>query len=129
MNTKIVLLVDSHPVMLEGIIGLLKTTFESVVMVSDEESLCKALPRLKPDLVIVDESLTVTRNSDVIRLIDKLDPEVKIVALGSYDCSETIKNCMAAGASGFVVKHRAAKELIKALDMVLKGHTFFSQHH
>ena len=121
MKTKTVLLVDSHPVLLEGIRGLLKTIFDSVVMISDEESLCKVLPRLKPDLVIVDQSLPVTRDSDAICLIKKIDPKVIIVALSSYECPESINNWIDAGASGFVVKHQAGKELIKAVEKALIG--------
>ena len=66
-----VLLADSHPALLEGIRGLLGAVFDSVVMVSDEESLMEALPRLDPDLVVVDQSLRVAQESNVITLLKK----------------------------------------------------------
>ena len=56
MNSNCVILADSHQDMLEGIRGLLKTTFESVVMVADEKSLFEVVEKLNPDITVVDLS-------------------------------------------------------------------------
>jgi len=124
MKKRIVLLADSHPAMLEGIRGLLETVFDSVVMVSDEESLMEALPRLDPDLVVVDQSLRVAQESNVITLLHKFDLELKIIALSIYERPELMKQCMSSGASGYVLKRSAAKDLFKAVEEVLRGGTF-----
>ena len=124
MKKRIVLLADSHPALLEGIRGLLETVFDSVVMVSDEESLMEALPRLDPDLVVVDQSLRVAQESNVITLLHKFDLELKIIALSTYESPELMKQCMSSGASGYVLKRSAAKDLFKAVEEVLRGGTF-----
>ena len=124
MQKRIVLLVDHHPALLEGIRGLLETIFDSVVMVSDEVSLIGALPRLDPDLVVVDQSFRVAQASDVITLVKKYNSKQKIIALSSYEGLEFMKHCMSTGASGYVLKRSAAKDLFKAVDEVLRGGRF-----
>ena len=61
MKKTSVLLVDRHPALVESIRDLLKTMFDMVVMVSDEDSLIEALDRLDPDLVVADLSVSVTQ--------------------------------------------------------------------
>jgi DNA-binding NarL/FixJ family response regulator len=99
MKKRIVLLADSHPALLEGIRGLLGALFDSVIMVSDEESLMEALTRLDPDLVVVDQSLRVAHGSNVITLLKKYDSELRIIALSSYPEPVFMKQCMSSGAS------------------------------
>ena len=53
-----VLLADSHKELSEGVRGLLETKFATVVMVADETSLIEASGRLRPDMVVVDISLS-----------------------------------------------------------------------
>lgn len=124
MKKRIVLLVDRHPALLEGIKGLLETAFDSVIMVSDEASLIGTLQRLDPDLVVVDQSFRVAQESDVITLLKKYNSELKIIALSSYEGPEFMKHCMSSGASGYVLKRSAAKDLFKAVDEVLRGGIF-----
>jgi len=124
MKKRTVLLADSHPALLEGIRGLLGAVFDSVVMVSDEGSLVEALTRLDPDLVVVDQSLRVAQESNVITLLKKYDSEIKIIALSTYPGPIFMKQCMSSGASGYVLKRSAAKDLVKAVKEVLRGGTF-----
>jgi len=124
MKKRIVLPVDRHPALLEGIRGLLGTVFDSVIMVSDEASLVGALQRLEPDLVVVDQSFRVAQASDVVTLVKEYSSELKIIALSSYEEPEFMRHCMSSGASGYVLKRSAAKDLIKAVDEVLRGGLF-----
>jgi DNA-binding NarL/FixJ family response regulator len=124
LKKKTVLLADKHPATLEGIRGLLETVFDSVVMVSDEMSLIETLSKLAPDLVVVDQSFKVTSESNVIILLNKHNPEVKIIALSTYEGSEFMEKCMSSGALGYVLKRSAARDLIKAVEEVLNGNTF-----
>ncbi len=126
MKNKIVLLADSHPALLEGIKGLLAAVFDTVVMVSDEDSLMAVLPKLEPDLVVVDMSLRVAQASNVVALLNKYDSELKIIALSTNEEPELMKQCMSSGASGYLLKRSAAKDLFKAVEEVLRGDTFVS---
>lgn len=124
MKNKIVLLADSHPALLEGMRGLLATVFNTVVMVSDEDSLMEALPKLEPDLVVVDMSLPVAQQPNVVMLLNKYDFELKIIALSTNEEPELMKHAMSSGASGYLLKRSAARDLFKAVEKVLRGGTF-----
>ncbi len=126
MKKKTVLLVDKYPIMLESIKGLLKTVFDSVVMVSDTASLLETLPRLEPDLVVIDLSVRETPGVGIIRLINKLTPGVRVIVLTTYEESESMEKVMSSGASGYVLKCSAGKDLLTAVEEVCRGRTFVS---
>ncbi len=126
MKSGRVLLADSHSTMLEGIRGLLETMFEAVVMVADEESLLEATAKLKPDLVVADLSLPVSEGGNVARRLKKRYPELKIIILSVHDEPTAVKEALAAGALGFVLKRSAATDLVPAVQKVRQGQTYIS---
>ncbi len=121
-----VLLADRHPEMLEGVRGLLETAFDAVVMVADESSLLEAAERLQPDLVVVDLSLKAARGVNVVRRVKDRVPGVKVLALSVHDEPAAVREAMAAGAAGYVLKRTAATDLIPAVEAALEGRTFVS---
>lgn len=121
-----VLLADSHQNMLEGIRGLLETMFEAVVMVADERSLLEATDMLKPDLAVVDLSLPPSGEVNVARRLKNRHPELKVIFLSVHDEATVLKEILAAGAGGFVLKRSAATDLVPAVQQVLQGGTYIS---
>ncbi len=126
MKSGRVLLADSHSTMLEGIRGLLETMFEAVVMVADEESLLEATAKLKPDLVVADLSLPVSEGGNVARRLKNRHPELKIIILSVHDEPTAVKEALAAGALGFVLKRSAVTDLVPAVRKVRQGQTYIS---
>ncbi len=126
MKKRTVLLADRHMATLDTIRGLLKTKFDSIVMVSDEISLTEMLPKINPDLVLLDQSFRVTQVPDVATLVKKFDPDLKIIVLSTYEETEYMQQCMSSGASGYILKRSAAKEIIQAIEKVLSGGTYIS---
>jgi DNA-binding NarL/FixJ family response regulator len=124
MKTNTVLLADRHMATLDSIRGLLTTKFNSIVMVSDEKSLAEMLPKIDPDLVLLDQSFIITRAPDVVSVVNKFDPGLKIIVLSTYEEPEYMQQCMSSGASGFILKRSAAKVIIQAIDEVLNGGTY-----
>lgn len=121
-----VLLADRHQGMLEGIRGLLEAMFQTVVMVADEASLLETVEKLKPDLVIVDLSMPVSEEINVARRLKTRHPELKIIILSVHDERTVVKEVLAAGAVGFVLKRSAATDLIPAVQEVRQGRTYVS---
>ena len=111
---------------MEGIRNLLETLFDTVVMVSDEESLIEMLDRFDPDLVVVDLGLPVTRGQNVADFLNRYDPELKFIVLSTHEEREVMERCKFSGASGYILKRSSAKNLIKAVETVQNGGTFFS---
>lgn len=126
MNSSCVILADSHQDMLEGLRGLLKTEFESVVMVADEKSLFDVIERLRPDIAVVDLSSPVSGEVNAARKIKSYHPDLKFIILSVHDETTAVNEMMSAGAAGFVLKRSAVTDLLPAVDEVLKGHTYIS---
>jgi two-component system nitrate/nitrite response regulator NarL len=110
--------------MMEGIRDLLQSMFESVIMVAEETSLLDAVKKLRPDLVVVDLSFPVSGGTGVASLLQQQAPGVKFIVLGMEDTPEVIDACMAAGASGYLLKWNAGKDLITAVETVRRSLTY-----
>lgn len=121
-----VVLADSHPNMLEGIRQLIETRAESVIMVADELSLIQAIHRMNPDLVIADLSFRVCGASNVVRLIKRNSPAIKVIVVSIYEDPTAVNEAVDAGAEGFVLKRRAVVDLIPAIDKVCRGNRYVS---
>ncbi len=126
MKKSSVLLVDRHPALVESIRDLLKTMFDTVVMVSDEDSLLETLNRLAPDLVVADLSVSVSQAPSVVALLNEYDSELKFIVLSTYEERKVMENCMSSGASGYVLKRLAGRNLINAVEEVQKGGKYVS---
>ncbi len=120
------ILADRHQDLLEGIRGLLETMFETVVMVADKRSLFEAVGKVKPDLAVVDLSLSASGQLNIAREIKDSYPELKLIILSVHDEPAAIDEVMSAGASGFVLKRSVAVDLFKAVEEVERGWTFIS---
>ncbi len=117
-----VLLADSHRVMLEGLRYLLEPTFEIVGMVDNPTSLLESADKLKPDIVVMDLSITI----DTARQLKKQNPQQGIIVLSTYDEPAVMRQALDAGSLGFVLLQSAAWDLIPAICAVLEGQTFVS---
>jgi DNA-binding NarL/FixJ family response regulator len=121
-----VLLADNHQTMLEGVRTLLEDMFETVFMVADEASLMEAADKLRPDLIVADLSLPVTKEINVARRMRTAFPQIKLIILSIHDEQTAFGECIEAGASGIVLKRRAVDDLVPAVEAVLKGGTYVS---
>jgi two-component system nitrate/nitrite response regulator NarL len=126
MKKTSVLLADRHPALVESIRDLLKIMFDTVVMVSDEDSLIETLDRFDPDLIVVDLEMSVTGEQNVASLLKRYDPELKFIALSTREGREVMEKFKSSGASGYILKRTSARNLIKAVEAVQNGGTFFS---
>jgi len=117
-----VLLADSHRVMLEGLRYLLEPTFEIVGMVDNPKSLLDRADKLKPDIVVMDLSMTI----DTVSQLKKRNPEQGIIVLSTYDEPAVMRQALDAGSLGFVLLQSAAWDLIPAIGAVLEGQTYVS---
>jgi len=121
-----VILADTHPNVLGGIRRLLEAEVETVLMVTDEVSLVHALAHINPDVVVADLSLPVSTNTNIARELKKNYPQIKIIILSIHDDRSVFEEVMASGIEGFVLKRRAAIDLIPAIREVLRGHKYIS---
>jgi DNA-binding NarL/FixJ family response regulator len=126
MSQSRVLLADAHPNMLEAVRGLLSARFAAAVMVADEASLLEAVPRLEPDLVVMDLSLPSAQGVNAVRTLLGRHPGLRVIVLSVHDEPTAVAQALAAGAAGFVLKRTAGADLGPAVDAVLRGETYVS---
>jgi DNA-binding NarL/FixJ family response regulator len=126
MRCGLVILADRHSNMLEGIRLMLETVAESVLMVADEVSLMQAVERTIPDLVVADLSFPVSGAKNIVRLIVKHHPDIRVIIMSVHDERTVVNEVMNAGADGFVLKRRASIDLIPAINEVFQGRRYVS---
>ncbi len=126
MKKTSVLLADRHLSSMESIRDLLETIFDTVIMVSSEKSLIETLDRFRPGLVVVDLEFLVAKAQNVANLLNQYDPELKFIVLSTHEGTEAMENCKLSGASGYILKHSSAENLIEAVAAVQNGGMFFS---
>jgi DNA-binding NarL/FixJ family response regulator len=81
---------------------------------------------LNPDLILMDVTMPVLDGLSATRQIKETQPQIPIIILSVHDGPEMIHAAQAAGAQGFVTKSAVAPALLKAVDAVLRGETFFA---
>jgi DNA-binding NarL/FixJ family response regulator len=77
-----------------------------------------------PKLVLLDLQLPGMHGADGVRRLRMLCPTQSIVVLADSDERETILDCLAAGAQGYVLKSASPSQFLRALDTILSGGVF-----
>ena len=119
-----VLLADDHKIVIEGLKNLLSDEFEIVGSVEDGRALVEKASTLYPDVIVADISMPQLNGIEAARQIKKTDKNIKIVFLTMHPDATYAANAFEAGASGFVLKHSASSELIRAIHEAIKGRTY-----
>ena len=119
-----VLLADDHRILAEGVRGLLEPEFELVGIVSDGRELVEAAIKLRPDVIVADISMPSLNGIDAVAQIRQADVSCRVVFLTMQRDVSYARRAMEAGASGYVLKHSAHDELVKAIREALRGQTY-----
>ncbi len=119
-----VLLADRHHGLSEGVRGLLESTFTSVFMVGDEDSLLDGAQRLQPQVVIVDLSFAAGDLDGLIGRVMKRSPASRVLVLTVFDEPSVADRVFRAGAHAVVLKRAIATDLLHAIDETLAGRRF-----
>jgi DNA-binding NarL/FixJ family response regulator len=81
---------------------------------------------LKPDLILLDIGLPALHGIQAARHIRTLSPESKIIFVSQESSSDVVREAIGLGARGYVVKTRAASDLLAAVQAVYEGKLFVS---
>ena len=113
-----VLLADRHHGLAEGMRGLLETAFGTVVMVADTPSLLEGAGRLRPDMAVVDLSLSGDGGLEWLHALRLRCPGMKVIVLSVHDEQAVRQAALQAGADAFVLKRAIATDLLPAVELV-----------
>lgn len=117
---------DDHAMVAEGFRGILEEHFEVVAVVSDGQSLVEEALSSRPDVVLVDISMPIVDGLEAARVIRQQLPETKIIFLTMHADLSYLRDALALGASGYLLKHAAGRELMVAVRDVVMGRIFVS---
>ncbi len=86
------------------------------------------LPKVKPDVVLMDINLPGMNGVDCVRKLKTLLPQTQVLMLTVYEDTENIFNALAAGANGYLLKRTPTKELIEAIRELQRGGSPMTAH-
>jgi two-component system response regulator NreC len=123
-----VLLADDHTILRDGIRSLIEDEPDMEVIGEAEDGIAvvKLADSLKPDVILMDLAMPLLNGLEATRQIRKNQPGAKILILTMHENEEYIRQVLAAGAMGYILKDAAARELLGAIRSVHKGEVVLS---
>ena len=128
MNRLRILLVDDHTLVRAGIRALVET-IEGTQIVAEAANGLEAIALARehrPDLVIMDISMTVLNGIEATEAIVVAAPGAKVLILSMHADEQFVQRAMKAGASGYVVKDSVPMELRLAIEALMRGEVYLS---
>ena len=122
-----ILLADDHMMVRQGIRALLeKEGFEVVAEAMDGRDAVRLAEKLKPDVAVLDIAMPLLNGIDAAREIRRASPRTKTTLLTVHEENQYVVEALRAGVTGYVVKTKAADDLVKAIKEVSLGAVYMS---
>jgi len=123
-----ILLADDHPVVRKGLYSCLasRENLKIVGEAADGAEAMRKVTELLPDIVLMDIYMPQLDGLAVTERIQKECPQVKVLILSMHSNREYVLRIIKAGARGYVLKDAPPDELVRAIEAVNAGETFFS---
>ena len=121
-------LVDDHKMIREGLKNFLSDQegFEIVAEAENGIDCLNQLENLEVDIILSDLNMPEMDGLELIKKIKETRPELKVIALTMMGESQHIKQMLAEGAVGYLLKDCSEEELISAINTVHQGGTYYS---
>jgi CheY-like chemotaxis protein len=121
-----VLIVEDFPAFRRFICSTLrgKLDWRVIAEVADGLEAVQKAAELKPDLILLDIGLPTINGIEAARQIRKLSPESKIVFVSQESSADVVEEALSTGAWCYVVKTKAASQLLAVVEAVISGTRF-----
>jgi DNA-binding NarL/FixJ family response regulator len=124
-----IIIADDHQMFIDGIKVLLEQ--EPAISIVGEarngKQVLELLEIRKADIILMDINMPVLDGIETTRIIRKKYPELKILILTMYNSKQYITSMIAAGANGYILKNTGKEELLKAINTIYGGNTYYSE--
>ncbi|MBK9206880.1 MAG: response regulator [Anaerolineales bacterium] len=122
-----ILLVDDHPLFLDGLRNLLTVRGMQVIgTASDGFEALEAARKMQPDIIAMDIQMPRCNGLEATRLIKAEMPNIKIVMLTTSADEENLFEALQNGASGYLLKATGIDEFLELLSGLTRGESIFS---
>jgi DNA-binding NarL/FixJ family response regulator len=120
------LVVEDYPPFRQFVCSMLgrKPELQVVGEAADGLEAVHKAEELRPDLIVLDIGLPALNGLEAARRIRKLAPESKIIFVTQESSADIVQEALRLGASGYVLKTNAGKELLTAVEAVRQGKQF-----
>jgi DNA-binding NarL/FixJ family response regulator len=124
-----VLIADDHGVVADGLKFIVEAQadMEVIACVQDSREAVRLSIERRPDIVLIDHAMPLLNGAEATHLIRERCPETYVIILSMYSNRVHVLRALQAGASGYVVKKSAAKEVVEAIKAVHKGERYLSK--
>lgn len=122
-----ILVVDDHPVFLEGVAASLSRVSDFIVVgvaTTGEEAVSMG-EALRPDIVLMDLNLPGISGVEATRRLTAVDSGPRVLALTMVDDDETVLAALRAGAAGYILKGSSGEEIAAATRTAASGGAVF----
>lgn len=126
MKKHSVLLVDDHPILLEGMKNLIRDPFEVTHTATSGLAALDYIKSTEFDLLITDYEMPGITGLELVKAARIAQPEIKIIVLSMHDDPAVVKELLRSGVSGYILKKDTYKNLTDALQKVMEGKRYLS---
>lgn len=120
------LVADDHAVVRKGVCALLGSYKGLCIEAANGQEAVNRCIERPPDLVILDVTMPVLDGFSAAKQIRQAFPKVPILMLSMHEGHEVVRVARLVGAQGFVTKSELSGVLENAVDVLLRGGTFFA---
>ena len=123
-----IVVADDHEIVRRGLCALLRNQpdWEVCGEASDGREAVEQALTLKPGVVILDIGMPNLNGLEAARQILKADPQIKVLILTLHDSDQVVQDVLNAGASGFLLKTDAARDLVVAVEALRRNKVYFT---
>ena len=124
-----VLIADDHGVVAEGLRFVVEAQpdMEVIACLQDSREAVRRSIETHPDVVLMDHAMPLLNGAEATHLIRERCPETHVIILSMYSNRVHVLRALQAGATGYVVKKSAAKEVVDAIRVVHQGGRYLSK--
>lgn len=122
MNKINIAIVDDHPMVLVGLLGILKPYkhIKTIATYTNAAELLTGLAGQQPDVLLLDISLPDQSGKDILPQIISAYPNMRVLVLTSLDAPAMVNSMMRKGSKGFLLKGAGATTLVEAIETVYR---------
>ncbi len=122
-----IILADDHTIVRQGLKAILERDgFKVIGEASNGHQAVEISRKLHPDVIVLDLTMPLLNGIGAAREIVRENSKIKTVLLTMHAEDQYVLEALRAGIRGYVLKTRAAEELVQAIRDVSKGLTFLS---
>jgi DNA-binding NarL/FixJ family response regulator len=129
MTSLTIFLVDDHAVFREAIRSLLPLEEPKIRIVGEADTYRQTIaqvPKVAPDLILMDIVLRGTNGVATIRELRRLEYRGHVLALSAVSAPTFVTDAFAAGAQGYALKMEGVQELLRAIREVAAGRRYLA---